>query len=102
MHFDWLKSFGLTEEELRRLLPAVPGGSTDDRCYYVNTLLPDMIFKGRTYGTIPLTPGRWFLIPLEIVESHSRIREAAKPLATVRSAFPTDGPRSFQEWTAGG
>ncbi|HZT96466.1 MAG TPA: hypothetical protein VFB34_06480 [Chloroflexota bacterium] len=100
--FEWLQTYGLNQDERRRLLSTVPGSPTDDHSYYVNSLLPDRVFKGRTYATIPMTPGRWFLIPMEIVESHPRISASSSPLATARSAFEWEGPRSIQEWTTGG
>jgi hypothetical protein len=100
--FGWLvENFDFSPGEIARLLPTIPGGLTSNNSYYVNTLLPNLIFQGREQTSIPMTPGRWYLIPLELVEIHPRLREAPKPLAAAHSMFPDEGPRTIAEWPTG-
>ena len=100
--FEWLAHFGLSRADIGRLLPTLPGGLTSLRSFYVNSMLPRAIFQGREQASIPLTPGRWYLIPLEIVDRHPRLRESPLLPAAARSMIPADEPRSLAAWTAGG
>ena len=100
--FDWLAHYGLSRGEVARLLPTLPGGLTSARSFYVNSMLPRAIFQGREQASLPLTPGRWYLIPLEIVDRHPSLRESPLPPAAARSMTPAEEPRAFAAWTAGG
>lgn len=100
--FSWLGNLGLSKSEIGRLLPTLPGGMTSTLSFYVNSMLPRIIFRGREEASIPMTPGRWYLIPLEIVERHVALQENPRPLAAARSMVPADEPRSLAAWTAGG
>lgn len=100
--FDWLGAYGLDRSEVTRLLPTVPGGLTSAKSYYVNSLIPDRIFRGREQGSLPMTPGRWFLIPYELVESHPALVENPLPPATARSLLPWNDTRTLSAWTSGG
>lgn len=87
---DWLGHFGLHLTDLHRLLPATPGGMTSSNSFYVNTMVPRTIFRGREQGSIPLTPGRWYMIPIDIVEAQPQLRESPRHLATALSLMPAD------------
>jgi hypothetical protein len=100
--FEWLSHYGLSRGEIARLLPTLPGGLTSANSFYVNTMIPRMIFRGREQTSIPLTAGRWYLIPLAIVERHHALRDSPAPLAAAASKLPVDAPRSIAAWTAGG
>jgi hypothetical protein len=102
LDFEWLAHYDLHKSEVARLLPTVPGGFTSQNSFFVNNLIPKTIFRGREQASIPPTPGRWYLIPLEIVQAHPEIHANAIPLANAWSMVPTDGPRSFSAWTTGG
>ena len=102
VEFEWLGQYGLSETEIGRILPTVPGGLTGPRYYYVNSMLPKRIFRGRDQGSLPLTSGRWFLIPLEIVEAHPKLSESPLLPAAAVSLLGHDGPRAVAAWTAGG
>jgi len=102
LEFDWLTGYDLSGEEIGRLLPAVPGTLTSARSFYVNSMLPKHVFRGREQGSLPLTVGRWFMIPLEIVEAFPRLWESTQAPAAAVSMLGNDGPRSMAAWTAGG
>lgn len=98
--FDWLANFGLHRSDVHRLLPALPGGLTSRNSFYVNTMIPRYIFRGREQGSIPLTPGRWYLIPIELVQAKPRLRESPLSLAAACSMVEV-GPRSVSDGTVG-
>jgi hypothetical protein len=100
--FKWLEHAGLTPAEIERLLPTVPGGFTSANSFYVNSLIPEVIFRGQEQSSIPMTPGRWFAIPLEIVDRHPTLRSGPRSLAAAVSLLRDEEPRSFVEWTSGG
>lgn len=75
---------------------------TSANSYYVNSLIPDKVFRGREQGSLPITSGRWFLIPMDVVEAYPALRDSPLPPAAARSLLPDDGPRSIAAWTAGG
>ena len=102
LEFEWLSGYGLTPSEIERLLPTVPGTMTSTRCFYVNSMLPRHIFRGREQGSLPLTAGRWFLIPLEIVESFPKLWANPVPPAAAVSLLGNDGPQAMAAWTEGG
>lgn len=102
LEFEWLSHYGLGNSEIGRLLPTVPGTMTSDRCFYVNSMLPKHIFRGRTQASLPITQGRWFLIPLEIVEQFPRLYESTLSPAAAVSLLGDDSPRGVAAWTAGG
>jgi hypothetical protein len=77
---DWLKARGATN--LRELNPCVPGEFTLSDAYYVNTATPEVIYRGTEEGTLPLTPGRWFLIPGDIVARAPALTRDAAGVAT--------------------
>lgn len=99
--FGWLTRFGANADEVARLLPTLPGGMTSANSYYVNSLIPDVIFRGREQATLPMTSGRWYLIPLELIDSHPPMRAECKPVAVAPSMLPLDGPREIAEWPTG-
>lgn len=101
-HFDWLRKFGVSRVETSRLLPTLPGGLTSANSFFVNSNIPDKVFRGREQGSIPLTSGRWFLFPMEIVQAHPRLMEEPLSLASARSSLDKDDPRAIAAWTAGG
>ncbi len=100
--FEWLSGYGLNSTEMGRLLPTVPGTMTSAQSFYVNSMLPKCIFRGREQGSLPLIAGRWFLIPLEIVVAHPKLAESTHPPAAAASRLGNDGPRRMAAWTAGG
>jgi hypothetical protein len=102
VEFGWLATYGLDRPEIGRLLPTVPGTLTSPRCFYVNSMLPKHIFRGREQGSLPLTAGRWFLIPLEIVRAFPKLWESTLPPAAAVSKLGNDGPTTMAAWTAGG
>jgi hypothetical protein len=97
-----MEEAGLSSQEIRRLLPTVPGGFTSANSFYVNSLIPDVTFRGQEQSSIPMTPGRWFAIPLEIIDRHPPLRSGARNLASAVSLLREQEPRTFVEWTSGG
>jgi hypothetical protein len=102
LEFEWLLGYGLSKAEVGRLLPTVPGTMTSAASFYVNSMLPKLVFRGREQGSLPLTAGRWFLIPLEIVDAYPRLRDATLPPAAAASRLAKDEPRTMSAWTTGG
>jgi hypothetical protein len=99
---DWLRGLGLGREEVTRLSPAIPGGMTSATSFYVNSAIRGTVFRGQEQTSLPPTSGRWFLIPLEIVDAHPELKDqAVRPAMAVRLA-PMDGPSDITAWTAGG
>jgi hypothetical protein len=76
---EWLRARGV--DNLRDLNPCVPGEFTLSDAYYVNTATPDVIYRGTGEGTLPLTPGRWYLIPGGIVAKSSALTRDTVPVA---------------------
>jgi hypothetical protein len=76
---DWLKSRGVSS--LQDLNPCVPGEFTLSDTYYVNTATPEIVYRGKGEGTLPLTSGRWYLIPGDLVASAPGLTRDAVPVA---------------------
>ncbi|GAC1398696.1 MAG: hypothetical protein NVSMB52_12270 [Chloroflexota bacterium] len=72
---------GLAEAEVRALNPCVPGEFTVADNYYVNTATPRTIYRGSEEGTLPMVPGRWYIIPARIVGTHSELARDTVPVA---------------------
>jgi hypothetical protein len=77
----WLTDLGLTEVQLSRLNPCVPGEFTMPGVLYVNTGTPKVIYRGSEEGTLPLVTGRWYLIPGDVVRAYPALARDAAPVA---------------------
>ncbi|GEM_PF-6208644 len=100
--FTWLGGYGLKAGEIGRLLPTLAGGLTSATSFYVNSMLPNHVFRGAEQASIPMTEGRWYLVPLELVKDHPRLTEKPLPLAAARSLLPPPSTGSISAWTTGG
>jgi hypothetical protein len=85
---DWLGRFGLSRDEVIRLQPALPADMTSDNSYYVNSGIADKVFQGRDQGSLPITLGRWFLIPSDIVQAHPQLLESLHHPASASGPWP--------------
>lgn len=85
--FDWLLQRGVTQDELRSLNPCVPGEFTTPGACYVNAATPGTIYGGTHEGTLPLVPGRWYLIPTTLIGRHPDLaRDTVSVAQAVRLA----------------
>lgn len=78
---DWARELGLSREELFDLNPCVPGEFTAMDTYYLNSATPRIVYAGSNEGTLPIVPGRWYLIPESILGKHPDLRRDAVPVA---------------------
>jgi hypothetical protein len=67
---DWATEIGLSREDIAQLNPCVPGEFTLPEGLYLNTATPRVVYGGTAEGTLPLVSGRWYLLPMEIVDRH--------------------------------
>ena len=82
---QWLTERGLTADDLANLNPAIPGEFTLPDTYYVNSATPGQVYVGTAEGTLPMVPGRWFIIPTRIVSGAPDLtRDAASVARAVR------------------
>lgn len=72
---------GLTELDLSRLNPCVPGEFTLPGVLYVNTGTPKVVYRGSEEGTLPLVAGRWYLVPGDIVRARPTLARDTAPVA---------------------
>jgi hypothetical protein len=77
----WLVDLGVERTELVKLNPCVPGEFTLPETYYVNTASPRVIYLGTAEGTLPIVPGRWYIIPNGIVQRHTSLTRDTLPVA---------------------
>lgn len=75
----WLSNRGVTD--LNDLNPCIPGQFTLADAYYVNTATPELIYLGTEEGTLPMTAGRWYLIPETILARAPALTENPTPVA---------------------
>lgn len=78
---QWLVDGGLSEREVQDLNPCVPGEFTLPNTLYVNTGSPNVVYMGTTEGTLPMVAGRWYLIPMDIVNRHPELAGDVVPVA---------------------
>ncbi len=81
---EWLLDLGFEQTDLHDLNLCVPGEFTMPGACYVNTGSPGVIYRGTEEGTLPLVAGRWYLIPSDIVNRLSSLRDGAEPVARAR------------------
>ena len=67
--------------EIRDLNPCVPGEFTLPSAYYVTTVTPRTVYRGSEEGTLPLVPGRWYLIPDTVTDRHPELIRDPAPVA---------------------
>lgn len=80
---EWAGEIGLSREEIADLNPCVPGEFTIPEGLYLNTATPRVVYGGTAEGTLPLVNGRWYLIPMEIVDRHADLRR--DPVSVARA-----------------
>jgi hypothetical protein len=78
---DWLTELGLSVEETQRLNPCVPGEFTMPDTFYVNVATPRVIYRAGNEGTLPLVPGRWFLVPENVARRYPNLARETVPVA---------------------
>jgi hypothetical protein len=78
---DWARELGLSTDEILVLNPCVPGEFTAMDTYYFNSATPRIVYAGSNEGTLPLVPGRWYLIPDDVLDRHADLKRAAVPAA---------------------
>lgn len=62
--------------------------NTPSLSYYVNSGVPGQIFEGYAQASLPLTVGRWYLFPSDIVESHERLTDLGVTAAVTTIPHP--------------
>jgi hypothetical protein len=69
----WLQEQGLIDSQISGLNPCQPGEFTMQNTYYVNSATPGVVYHGTEEGTLPMVPGRWYLLPATIAEAQPRL-----------------------------
>jgi hypothetical protein len=85
MHdFAWMLDLGVARDDLNQLSPCVPGEFTTPDALYVNTATPRSVYRGTHEGTLPLVPGRWYMLPTSLANRYPALsRETLSVAAAV-------------------